>query len=571
MTVEIRRYHIDEENRMLNIDVRCDMTSKIKAAKVRISLLFEGSCGKRYFPVSAQFQKEVDGMRRYRADVQVELPYVFFEKFPESEEMVTVSAAFCTGADLWTYTETLFELPGILFQQESHEKSCLQKAGKMILYGICTIFLPVWLFDGVLAQKGVHRLHEAARGRQGKSAVFYHAHGLVKDWTGYGYSVREYKTGYFKKCYDRACRKYPETKGILLLSERRVESGGNLDRIRKEVQREGYASREFLTETPIHKLSRKEIKRCADLAASAKLIILEDFVPQLHALTLRKDTKLLQMWHACGAFKLFGLSELGIVDHLAQSTRNHRSYTAALASSDGVVPFYSEAFGVDEQVIKPIGVPRTDIFFDPEYARRIRESLLEKYPVCRGKKVVLFAPTFRGSGNKTAYYPWERFPAAEIMSHMPENSVLILKNHPFVKKRYEIPLEYQDRILDLSTKENINDLLFITSVLITDYSSVIFEASLLELPILFYTFDLQEYLDSRDIYFDFASFAPGKIIEDQETLENEIRKILLEKTEISEEVSMTMEQFRRLFLSALDGRSTERTMALVKQLLTTGD
>lgn len=569
MTVKIRDYHIDVINRILNIDLQCDTEREMTAGKIRFSLVFEGSCGKRYFPVSACYQKESENCRKYTASVAVELPYIFFESFPLSGEKVRISVAICSENALWTYTEPVLELPGELFQQEKRHQSWIRQIGSRILYVFCTILLPIWILDGILAQKGLHRLHKAADGRQGKRALFYHAHGLVKDWTGYGYSIREYKTNYFKKCYEHACRKYPDTKGILFLSERRVESGGNLDRIRKEVQKQGYASREFLTETPVHKLTRKEIKHCAELAASAKLIILEDFVPHLHALTLRKDTQLLQMWHACGAFKLFGLSELGIVDHLEQSTRNHRSYTAALASSEGVVPFYSEAFGVDDQVIKPIGVPRTDVFFDPEYGRKIRERFLEKYPICRDKKIVLFAPTFRGSGNKTAYYPWERFQASEIMSHMPEDAVLILKNHPFVKKRYEIPLEYQDRILDLSTEENINDLLFIASVLITDYSSVIFEASLLELPILFYTFDLQGYLDSRDIYFDFASFAPGKIVEDQKTLENELRKALLGEVEENGKVSMTKEQFHRLFLGALDGKSTERTMELVKQLLTT--
>lgn len=569
MTVNMRNYHIDEKNKILNIDLQCESGKEHKAGKIRFSLVFEGSCGKRYFPVSAQYQQEIDDCRRYMASVRIELPYIFFEHFPLPEEKVTVSAVFCNEDMLWINTASMIELPGELFQPQERRRSAIREISDRILYIFCTILLPVWILDGVLAQKGLHRLHRAADGRQGKQAVFYHAHGLVKDWTGYGYSIREYKTNYFKKCYERARRNEPGTKGILFLSERRVDAGGNLDRIRQEVQKKGYVSREFLTETPIHKLSRKEIRRCAGLVAAAKLIILEDFVPQLHSLSLRRDTQLLQMWHACGAFKLFGLSELGIVDHLNQSTRNHRSYTAALASSDGVVPFYSEAFGVDDHIIKPIGVPRTDIFFDQKYASQVRERFFQKYPACQNKKIVLFAPTFRGSGNKTAYYPWEKFPAADIMDQLPQDTVMILKNHPFVKKTYEIPLEYQERIFDLSAEENINDLLFIASVLITDYSSVIFEASLLNLPIVFYTFDLQEYLDSRDIYFDFASFAPGKIVGDRQTLEKEIMEILQGEGEETKERSISREQFCRFFLGSLDGKSTERTMELVKQLLTT--
>lgn len=572
MEVMIRHYNINEQNKILNLEIQCLAPPENTVGKRRLSLVFEApSCGKRYFPVTVRYQNQIGDKRCYLAALSIELTHIFFKKLPEAEEKVQVYAAFCEAETLWNRTDTMLELSGDLFRKEEVRKSVVRQTASAFLYGICTILLPLWILDGLLAQKGLHGLHPAAKGRTGLRAAFYHVHGLVKDWTGYGYSVREYKTQYFKKCYERACRQVSKTRGILFLTERRVEKGGNLDRIRSEAERAGYSYEEFLTETPVHKLTRKEIRRCAHMVAAARLIILEDFVPQLHALDIRCDTEILQMWHACGAFKLFGLSELGIVDHLEQSTRNHRNYTAALASSRGVVPFYSEAFGIDERAVKAVGVPRTDIFFDRDYAGETRERLLNKYPVCRDKKVVLFAPTFRGSGNKTAYYPWEKFPVEQILDALPEDVVLLIKNHPFVPQKCEIPSKYRERILDLSSEENINDLLFITSLLITDYSSVIFEAVLLELPILFYAFDLQEYLDQRDLYFDFASFAPGKIVGDLESLKQRIAQLLEEKQEEKDGAEMTKEQFRRLFLDALDGHSTERTMKLVAQLLSTGD
>ena len=154
---------------------------------------------------------------------------------------------------------------------------------------------------------------------------------------------------------------------------------------------------------------------------------------------------------------------------------------------------------------------------------------------------------------------------------LPEDVILILKNHPFIHRKCEIPSRYRERILDLSNEENINDLLFIATLLITDYSSVIFEAVLLELPILFYAFDLQEYLDQRDLYFDFASFAPGQIVGDIESLKQGIIGLLGEEQNVKNEAGMTKEQFRSLFLDALDGHSTERTMRLVTKLLSIGD
>ena len=73
-------------------------------------------------------------------------------------------------------------------------------------------------------------------------------------------------------------------------------------------------------------------------------------------------------------------------------------------------------------------------------------------------------------------------------------------------------------MLDLSDEDELNDLLFVTDLLITDYSSVVFEASLLDIPMLFYAFDLFDYISKRDFYYDFESFVPGKIVFSQREL-----------------------------------------------------
>ena len=125
------------------------------------------------------------------------------------------------------------------------------------------------------------------------------------------------------------------------------------------------------------------------------------------------------------------------------------------------------------------------------------------------KKVVLFAPTFRGAGNKTAYYPTDKINWNQFFENVSEEYFVILKNHPFVKNQFAYDAKWADRVLDLTGKDNINDLLFITDVLVTDYSSSVFEAALLQIPMVFYVFDKEEYLENRDIYYDFDSFVPG--------------------------------------------------------------
>lgn len=564
-------WQLVEEKKELQLDLQGILKGQYEGNTIRIMAVFQGKDRDRRYPVVAKCQSCENGDTAFSASVRIQLEYVFFQYQRGQEQEIILRFAWCDWKEKWVESDKTIVLPADLFESRRVKKG----TGKRILCGIAYVFytlcLPVWLLDGYLALKGHRKLHTAARGMTGKKAILYHAHGIVYERTGYGYSIREIKTNYFRKQYERACKRILETEGVLLLSERRMEPGGNLDLVRRQLakSRECTVS-EFLTTRPVHKLTWQELKQSAAMIAAAKIVVLEDFYPQLHALDIRKDTRIIQLWHACGAFKLFGLSELGLVSHLEQSTRNHRNYNVALTSSEGIAPFYSEAFGISDRCVRPIGIPRTDIFFDRTYQEQIRRRLYEKYPVCHGKKVVLFAPTFRGSGNKTAYFPKEKFPVNEIIRKLPEDTVLILKQHPFVKLSYEVDAEYQSRVLDLSQQENINDLLFITSLLITDYSSVIFEAALLQLPMLFYVFDLSEYLESRNLYFDFASFVPGEIVETKEQLVEKIKEQLAVSQQEKHMDALQQEKYQefcRFFLGALDGKSTERTGNLILALL----
>lgn len=561
--IHVRKCQVIDETRELVLAVNGRLCRGVSGEKLRLSAVFRGKETDRRFPLSANCM--VAGEETvFMADARIQLEYVFFEYQKVSdEEYVFLDFEWCDPEEGRVTFDTRIPLKAELFEKRSEQMPRSFRIYRGMAYGICTLLLPLWMLDGYFALKGYRKLHPAAAGMKGKKAILYHVHGIVSERTGHGYSIREMKTNYFRKQYDKACRKQKQTEGILFLSERRVEQGGNLDLVRKRCLEEKFCEvQEFLDTRPVHKLKRKELRRAARMTARAKVIILEDFYPQLHSLSIRPETGIVQLWHACGAFKLFGLSELGRSENLPQSTRNHRNYDMALASSEEIVPFYSEAYGVPEDHIRPIGVPRTDIFFQREYRRQIREKLYVKYPEFREKKVVLFAPTFRGSGNKTAYFPVEKFPVNQIMENLPEDVVLVVKNHPFVKQTFPVSPKYQDRVFDLSGDEMINDLLFITSLLITDYSSSVFEAALLNIPMLFYVFDLKEYLDQRDLYFDFESFVPGVMVQNSEELPEKIRDGLNEE----HRQDVNYKKFREFFLSSLDGHSTERTMELIRNL-----
>ncbi len=572
--IQMKRCDIDVEQQILDLEIEGILPYPILGDRIRISVVFCAGEIDRYFPMIANGTVCEDQYTQFHAATRIQLDSVFFEYHPDTpDDIIVLKFCSCTPDYEWMMFDTDVALDGALFQTRTVPKTglinLLSRSLRFLKYLICTLLLPIWLLSGYLAVKGHGNLHPAAKGRQGKRAIFYHAHGLVMEWTGYGYSIREFKTNYFRRQYEKACRKCPQTEGILFLSEREVETGGNLDLVRKALtereQQESVASlgkqREFLVNRPVHKLSWKELKHLSALAAASRVIILEDFYPHLHALSMRPETKILQLWHACGAFKLFGLSNLGISDHLQQDTRNHRSYDAALTSGEGLVPFYSEAFGVPSSHIYPIGVPRTDFFFQDELVEQRVQEIYQRYPVLQEKRVVLFAPTFRGSGNQTAYYPTECFPIYQVVEALPDDVMLIIKNHPFVHDQLEIAPEHQNRVLDLTGTENINDLLLLTDVLITDYSSVIFEAAILQIPMLFYVFDLEEYIQSRDLYFEFADFAPGKIIRGLPDLIQATRQTLQLPKD-----NDAGDSFRKFFLGAIDGHSTQRVVQLVEQL-----
>ena len=93
-------------------------------------------------------------------------------------------------------------------------------------------------------------------------------------------------------------------------------------------------------------------------------------------------------------------------------------------------------------------------------------------------------------------------------------------------------------------------MLFVTDLLITDYSSVIFEASLLNIPMLFYAYDLDEYISSRDFYYEFKGFVPGKIVCSADELINSIKEKDFEAEKIND--------FKNKFFDSLDGKSSKR-------------
>lgn len=343
--------------------------------------------------------------------------------------------------------------------------------------------------------------------------------------------VKAVKNRLFRLFYMLFCMLPIQKNKVVFASDSREDLSGNFFFVYEEIlKRDMNLDIKFLFNERIgSKRSIMDLLNTAYNFATAKIILLDDFYPMIYPLEIRKKADLIQIWHAAGAFKTFGFSRLGRPGGPSPQSRNHRNYTKAAVSSEGIRGNYAEGFGISEDKVYATGLPRADIFFDEEYKEYVKTSLFEKYPILKEKKVILFAPTFRGNGQSSAHYPYENLDLHELYKELHEEYIFLLKVHPFVKNKISIPYEYNDFFIDFSEYREINDLLLVTDILITDYSSVCFEFALLNKPMLFFAFDVEEYIASRDFYYDYFDFIPGPLLR---TTEEIITSIKTERFEL---------------------------------------
>ncbi|MFB9861030.1 teichoic acid ribitol-phosphate polymerase TarL [Salinicoccus siamensis] len=344
---------------------------------------------------------------------------------------------------------------------------------------------------------------------------------------------------------------------VLFTSDSRPRMSGNFEFIYNEMLRQNLDKK-----YKIHSIFKSSIsarRRFIDkfrfpyLLGKSDYIFLDDYHPLLYNMKFRNNQEIIQVWHAVGAFKTVGFSRTGKKGGPFFNSVNHRNYTKVTVSSENDVPFYGEAFGVKEENIIPTGVPRTDIFFDENYKKNIVAHMENDLPIIKDKNVILFAPTFRGNGHNTAHYPFFKIDFVRLARYCREtNTVVLFKMHPFVKNKLNIPTEYEQYFVDVSDYREVNDLLFVTDILISDYSSLVYEFALFKRPMLFYAFDLEDYVTSRDFYEPYESFVPGKIVE---TFDELITALDNEDYEEEKVVPFLNKHFKYQ-----DGKSSERVI-----------
>lgn len=317
--------------------------------------------------------------------------------------------------------------------------------------------------------------------------------------------------------------------------------------------------------------------------ADAQFIFVNEVSYFLSCLPIRSETTVIQTWHACGAFKRFGYSTIGKgFGTTAEDLERypvHNNFDYVTVSSPEVVWAYAEAFHMEDRrsSILPIGISRTDMFFNRAYREKacgkVRWVLKQMAPQLLtgrsyavdggedplrpvlGKKIVLYAPTFRGSV-ANARSP-QALDLPKMKRELGRDHVLLIKHHPFVKKRPEIPESCRDFAFDMSDRLSIEELLTSADICITDYSSLVFEYSLFERPMIFFAFDLKDYQDERGFYYPPETMMPGPVC----TTSDEVIGVI---GRAREEFDLArVRAFKYRFMSACDGHATQRVLQLM--------
>jgi CDP-glycerol glycerophosphotransferase (TagB/SpsB family) len=195
--------------------------------------------------------------------------------------------------------------------------------------------------------------------------------------------------------------------------------------------------------------------------------------------------------------------------------------------------------------VLPLGSPRTDMLVDGDALAEARERVLHRYPALRERRVVTYAPTFRGRGRGKR--PAPGLDAARLRAALPASDVLVLKSHPNLDARL-VPTEGFDVVV--APAEDMNDVLAATDILVTDYSSSIFEYALLRRPLVLLVPDLEDYARMPGLYLDYGAEMIGTQVRDTDGVIAAVRADAIDLA--------SYEAFIARHLGAADGRATAR-------------
>ncbi len=265
----------------------------------------------------------------------------------------------------------------------------------------------------------------------------------------------------------------------------------------------------------------------------------------------RKGVKYLQTWHGTPLKKLaldlealYMAGEETLEDYKREFVRNAETWDFLISQNSFSTKVFRQAFGYSKKMLE-IGYPRNDILFLP-LSKEMAEKEKQKLGLPAKKRVMLYAPTWRDNAfyNKADYRFDSPMDFEAMRRAFGEEYILVVKYHYMVREKKDWGT-FAGFVYPVGDEADIAALYRISELLITDYSSVMFDYSILHRPIFFYAYDLEAYRDNlRGFYFDMEQEVPGPIVTTTEELVQAITETQKEaeletdyKTKAGEEIS----------------------------------
>lgn len=369
--------------------------------------------------------------------------------------------------------------------------------------------------------------------------------------------------------FNRVCCAFIKLKDdqVCFLAETHQGLNGNLEAVYNYLKEHPELKLRFIIYTKGDRRERHSISAVLNIwkaISTSKYIFLDDLYTSTSYMKARKGQEIIQLWHGAGAYKKFGHSRNDLHKNINGKMRVHKGYkkyTKVIVSGSKIAWCYSEAFGVNPDKVFSLGCPRMDKLFNVEYVKNRKEDFLNRYPMLKDKKIVFFAPTYRGTLVREADYDFEQANLNGLASELGDDYIIITRWHPALKNNIKRGIsqikkcDFGDRIIDFTEYGNVNDLLIACDIMVTDYSSIIFDYFPLDKPIVYFAYDKDEYAGDRGLYYDFDKYVFGEVAENFEELLMAIRNEKMYEKERNE--------FYELFLNSCSENSTEEICKLL--------
>jgi CDP-glycerol glycerophosphotransferase len=306
------------------------------------------------------------------------------------------------------------------------------------------------------------------------------------------------------------------------------------------------------TATPVRAGSREHY----DALARSRFVVDNDHFPDWFE--RRPDQVCLQTWHGTPLKRLgFDVSSQdGAPRRFERNWPRHQvNWQYVLSPNRFSTPILQRAYDVTGEMLET-GYPRNDVLARADrgvHGARIRERI----GLPEGARVVLYAPTYRDHVKdlQSRYRLESALDVQRLRSALPAGSVVLYRKHQYIAD--PVPTTPDGFVRDVSAYPDATELMLAADILITDYSSMMFDFANTGRPMLFFTYDLERYRDEiRGFYFDFTAEAPGPLLRTND----ELVAALQDLDAVTAAHADRYREFASTFCELDDGRAAERVV-----------